>query len=416
MLPLGRVSPYRLDTPEIREKEQLLARLAGKLESALHPESAFGLRKALAGIHSYYSNMIEGDSTEPITAELAISGAITFAPGSNAEKYVIQAKAGILASAAMQKSLAAGADPLTVDFIKFLHFEFTSRLPPEWLVMTDPDGKEILTVPGAFRTGFVKVGTHIAPAPHEIVGLVNALAEFPKIIGRTLSSIMLQHHRLAWIHPFADGNGRTTRLFTEALLLNSVANGNGLWCLSRGLAKNAEKYKAYLRAADISSGGSDGRGELSQKQSEVFAGFMLDVAIDQADFMSERLEIDSLKQRIELLCQERYTVLKRDKRASMILSAAMFEGPLERGRVGGLVGLSARRGQEIARELIDDGLLTSRSDKGRLMPAFPMYAMGYLVPSLFPLDNPRAAMRDYLEKIRLRSSTLGNARRSPGGM
>lgn len=75
----------------------------------------------------------------------------------------------------------------------------------------------------------------------------------------------------------------------------------------------------------------------------------------------------------------------------------IVRGSVERGAVGGLVGLSSRRGRDIAKECLDDGLLTSVSEKSALLPRFPMYAMAYLFPNLFPLDNPRAAMREYLE-------------------
>lgn len=399
MLPLGRLSPYPLEAADIRERELELASLAGRLAAALHPSSSASLKVALAGVHSYYSNLIEGPSTEPIAAEMAIAGRLVPKAGTKDEKYFIQAHAGIEAAFLMQERLKdPNANPASAEFIRFLHLEFSSRLPDEFLWVEGPDGKKERVIPGEFRTGHVRVGVHIPPDPAEVPGLIAALSEFERINGRTLASLMLMHHRLAWIHPFIDGNGRTARLFTEAMLLRSPAAGGGLWCLSRGLAKNATKYKEKLSHADATRRGPhDGRGELSMAAAEDFVRFMLDTAIDQALFMSERLGMDHLEERIEILSRERAQVLGRDERAGRLLTEVIRRGSVDRGRVGELVGLSDRRGRDITRECVEDGLLHSLSEKGALLPRFPMYAMAYLFPNLFPLDNPRTAMREYLE-------------------
>lgn len=398
MMPLSRLSPYPLNAADIREREQELAALAGRLEGALHPNSAAGLREALAGVHSYYSNLIEGPSTEPIAAELAIAGRVAPAADSPEEKYVIQAHAGIETAFLMQAKLQdPKVDPVSADFICFLHREFSSRLPEEMLWVEGPDGARVKLVPGEFRAGHVQVGRHIPPDPVEVPELIVALSEFSRIHGRTLASLMLMHHRFAWVHPFFDGNGRTARLLTEAMLLRSPAGGAGLWCLSRGLAKNAKSYKAKLADADSPARGAyDGRGGLSQAAAEDFVRFMLDTAIDQARFMSERLAFDDLAGRIKVLCDERAQVLGRDERAARLLTEVVMRGSVERGSVGDLVGLSDRRGRDITRECLADGLITSASEKGLLLPHFPMWVMAYLFPNLFPLDNPRSAMREYL--------------------
>jgi Fic family protein len=55
------------------------------------------------------------------------------------------------------------------------------------------------------------------------------------------------HHRLLWIHPFLDANGRVARLVSYAVLRESLDTG-GLWSISRGLAKNEQIYKQHLAA------------------------------------------------------------------------------------------------------------------------------------------------------------------------
>jgi Fic family protein len=48
------------------------------------------------------------------------------------------------------------------------------------------------------------------------------------------------HHRLAWIHPFLDGNGRVARLMSHATLLDALDTG-AVWSVARGLARNVAR-------------------------------------------------------------------------------------------------------------------------------------------------------------------------------
>ena len=57
-----------------------------------------------------------------------------------------------------------------------------------------------------------------------------------------LIKIALAHHRFTWVHPFNNGNGRTVRLFTYALLLKfgfdvqqggRVLNPTAIFCNNR---------------------------------------------------------------------------------------------------------------------------------------------------------------------------------------
>ncbi len=58
------------------------------------------------------------------------------------------------------------------------------------------------------------------------------------------------HHRLVWIHPFLDGNGRVARLMSHAMLLELLDTGS-LWSIARGLARNVQAYKTHLASCDM---------------------------------------------------------------------------------------------------------------------------------------------------------------------
>ncbi|WP_217639947.1 Fic family protein [Palleronia marisminoris] len=44
------------------------------------------------------------------------------------------------------------------------------------------------------------------------------------------------HHRLLWVHPFLNGNGRVARLMSYAML-RRAPDTLGLWSVARGLAR-----------------------------------------------------------------------------------------------------------------------------------------------------------------------------------
>jgi Fic family protein len=123
--------------------------------------------------------------------------------------------------------------------------------------------------PGALRSSVVSVRRHLAPAPDKLPDFLRRFADFYlPLIQPTPQGIVAAfaaHHRLAWIHPFLDDNGRVTRLFTQAWLHLAVASADGLWTLARGLARRQDHYKAALSNADERRlNDFDGRGYLSE--------------------------------------------------------------------------------------------------------------------------------------------------------
>jgi len=60
----------------------------------------------------------------------------------------------------------------------------------------------------------------------------------------------IAQHRLVWIHPFVDGNGRTARLFTTMLLYMRGYDFKYLFDLSSYYNHNRDAYYAALRTVD----------------------------------------------------------------------------------------------------------------------------------------------------------------------
>lgn len=399
MLPLSRLSFYSLDAPAIRERETALARLVGELQGRLPPPTCTALAETLAGINSYYSNLIEGQGTRPIEAERALQRHIADKPGTPSADLAQLAIAHIKTERWMRAQLHAvpALDVTDPGFLCDLHRHFVSQLPMSMRLVEGDDGQTAINEPGELRARDVAVGQHLAPSPGDVPSLLVAFREGWSRLPKTPAHILLAHHRFAWVHPFLDGNGRIARLLSTAMLARYGLDAGGLWSLSRGLAKRRSDYYRALADADSERRGDhDGRGALSQSAASAFVAFMFEVCEDQIRFMTTRLQIDHLKDRMTRFCAERQLVMGRDPRASSLLLEAMLTGKLERGAAPRLLGLGERAARNVVSECVADGLLTAETHRADLTPRYPVYAAAYLFPHLFEIDDPQAAMRETL--------------------
>jgi len=403
MLPATCLSFYRLESPALRERETAVARLSGELSGRLPPPTRRALAQCLEGINSYYSNLIEGQGTRPIEAERALKRQLAERWPDRASDLAVLAVAHIRTERWMRQLLKddPALDVAGAAFIRELHRHFVSQLPEALRVVTGHEGDAAMpaiNVPGELRSRHVDVGAHRAPPPEELPDLLAAFAQGWSTLPKTPAHILLAHHRFAWIHPFLDGNGRIGRLLSTAMLAQHGLDAEGLWSLSRGLAKRRDRYYEHLALADAPRQGDfDGRGALSQKAATRFVEFMLDTCEDQIGFMTARLQIEHVRDRVARFCAERKLVMDHDERAAPLLIEAMFMGRLERGAAGRLLGLGERAARTVVSECVADGLLVATSPRADLTPAFPVYAAAYLFPHLFEIDDPQAAMRETLQ-------------------
>jgi Fic family protein len=111
--------------------------------------------------------------------------------------------------------------------------------------------------PGIYRRIDIKINksTHIPPNWNKIQDYMDELFLFinkkdpPKY---DLLKTAIAHHRFVWVHPFCNGNGRTVRLFTYAMLvklgfnvdIGRIVNPTAIFCIDR------DKYYSKLSIAD----------------------------------------------------------------------------------------------------------------------------------------------------------------------
>ena len=383
MEPMWIAEGSRLRGPLVDLAVELAARSAGFRRSL--PE---GVRTALADLvramNCYYSNLIEGHDTHPVDIERALRDDFSAEP----RKRDLQLEAR--AHVTVQEWIDGGAltgRALTAGAICEIHRRFYALLPPEMLWVTDPEtGERVRVEPGELRRRDVKVGLHVAISPGAVPRFLDHLERAYAKLGRAdaILAAAAAHHRLLWIHPFLDGNGRVARLTTHAMLLDALDTG-GIWSAARGLARNQALYKEHLTRCDLPRRNDlDGRGTLSEEELAGFTRFFLEVCIDQVTFMESLVQPDRLRARILLWAEEEARLGGLPVKAGNVIEAILYRGELTRGEVPGLLGVTDRQARRVVAALGGHGVVVSASTRAPLRLAFPATLASRWMPGLFP--------------------------------
>ena len=121
--------------------------------------------------------------------------------------------------------------------------------------------REGSTSPGIFRDSPVAISQskHVPPAAGIVPSMMKDLVEFANKTNMPQQDLLktaVVHHRLAWIHPYDNGNGRVTRLVTYAMLVKQgfiddkgfhILNPTAVFCNDR------QQYYDMLAVADDNS-------------------------------------------------------------------------------------------------------------------------------------------------------------------
>jgi Fic family protein len=378
---LGESSPYRVTLTDLAL--ELAQRSAGFRRSL--PQSLLSsLATLVRSMNCYYSNLIEGHDTHPIDIERALHG--DYSKDSKKRNLQLEAEAHI----AVQEWIDAGGiteRAETADAIREIHRRFCAALPEELLWAEDPATHERMkVVPGELRSGEIAVGDHIAISAPAVPRFLQRFEGMYGHLGKTetILAAAAAHHRLLWIHPFLDGNGRVARLMSHATLLETLDTG-AVWSVARGLARNVNAYKGHLAACDQTRRNDlDGRGNLSEENLAEFTRFFLTTCLDQVTFMETLMQPDSLRARILLWTEEEIRLDRLPSKSSAILEAVLYRGELPRGEAAGIVGTGDRHARRVVAALIQRGVLVAATSRAPLRLAFPAALASRWMPGLFP--------------------------------
>ena len=345
------------------------------------------LADLVRAMNCYYSNLIEGHATHPVDIEKALAGKYSHDPKKRDLQY--EARAHITVQRWIDEGHLRG-NATTVAGIRDLHLRFSELLPDGLLVASDPlTGSRVRVVPGELRRDDVKVGQHIPMSAGAVPRFLKRFEEIYTPLGKSeaILAAAAAHHRLLWIHPFVDGNGRVARLMSHAVLLETLDTG-AVWSVARGLARNVGHYKQHLMNCDHPRRNDlDGRGALSEEALAVFTEFFLKTCLDQVRFMEELVQPDRLRGRIMAWAEEEIKAGALPLQSGQVLEAVLFRGELPRADVAPLLGVTDRHARRAVSALLDRGVLVSEGPRDSLFITFPAALASGWMPGLFP-DPP----------------------------
>lgn len=393
----SRLEPCLLDAipVEITDLIASLTAAAERLGHRLHPRTTANLADLVRVMNCYYSNLIEGHNTKPRDIERALADDLDQAE--TRRNLQVEARAHIHVQRMIDRRYVQGTlpEPASADFLRSLHRAFYDEAP-EAMLMIEGGSRRFRMEPGAFRAEpcqNVAVGRHIPPDSDQVEAFMRYFERRytlePLGKGGRIIAMAASHHRLNYIHPFPDGNGRVSRLMSHAMGLSAGIGAFGLWSVSRGLArglKSRQEYKQMMDHADSPRQGDlDGRGNLSRKALTEFIAWFLQVCLDQVSFMGALFEFDHLAGRLR-----RYVERQQLKpQAFHILERALLQGEMPRGEAQRVTGLKERSARMVLGSLVEQGILGSETPKGPVSLRFPSDAVDLLFPRLFG-DSPAA--------------------------
>jgi Fic family protein len=397
--------PSEATMAPLLERANDLQRAAVALGAASGQLAQQELRGLLRSMNSYYTNRIEGEHTRPSDIERALQK--DYSSNADLARRQRLAVAHIQAEARCEARLAQGLVAERAELgdkpanqqaahaaqwlyeppsLQWLHRELFGALPADELRLSDGSAM----TPGEFRTRGVAVGRHEAPA---WASLGAFLARWSQVYGgmrrgeASIVAFAAAHHRLTWMHPFLDGNGRVARLHTH-LLTHALGLAGGLWSPLRGFARTADRYKALLQAADEHRRGDlDGRGNLSQAALVEWIGYVLDTCIDQVTFMAQQLDVTGMRERMLAALTFEAAVVKSGVRPQALIPLHYLfatQGTLGRAEFKTLMGLGDRVATATIAALLARGFVASDTPYGALRFAVPHHALRFYFPALWP--------------------------------
>jgi Fic family protein len=365
-----------------------IQRAVAVLGQGLHPDSAGELADLVRVMNCYYSNHIEGHNTRPRDIERALAGAESEA---ETRPLALEARANVIVQRSIDKMHREGILPrsTSVAFLTWVHKSFYYEMPDEFRFVVELDGAMEPIIPGPMRQegdSEVAVGRHLPPSSGRVAAFMDHFYKGFQIAacsaGGRIIAIAPAHHRLNSVHLFPDGNGRVSRLMSHAIALEAGIGGQGLWSVTRRLARGLADRGQYKRMMDMADtprrGDRDGRGNLSEAALKTCCKWFLKVTLDQIVFSAKLFDLGGLEKRYRRLVEDTVD----DKRAPDLISAVLRYGTLKRGEAQIVLKTSRRTARNTLSKLTSAGYLSSASPKTPVRLAFPLDYRERLFPNL----------------------------------
>lgn len=380
--PLTPSGGYPADVLAIADELPLLV---GRLQGSIAPETAKRVGELMRITNSYYSNLIEGQFIEPASLAPWVKVRVPKELRELAFTHVVVQEV-------LERTVNRYPD---LTWKMLFSREVLGAVHRRLFEGASDDDLRVeagqLMMPGKLRDEAQKnvfVGDHAAPG-WESVGAM--IARMKEVYGAAqdprsqLLGAVAFHHRLAFTHPFKDGNGRLIRMMTH-LQLVKIGLGSPLWSIFRGLARRRDDYYAKLRAADQPRRGDlDGRGQLTQAGLINFVRFMLEVCKEQVLYTTEAMAVHTLRDRLERIVRYEPRFIDAGVRpeAARALHMLLIQGQASRSDFKVFLGLGDRAAIEQLKVLIQLQLVEAPTPKSReVYPGLPVWFAQLVFPDL----------------------------------
>ena len=380
---------------ELKDLAQAVIVASATLEGRIAKETATALGDRLRFLNSYHSNLIEGHKTSVLDIEAALKQDYA---SDEQKRYAQQLCAAHVQTERRFMGEVATAPPENIchfDFVSRIHRIFYEQLPDEHQFTHSQGGFTKHSVkPGQLRDsqisldgGMTTHGPHVSRLPRKFEEFGNLYNPSNYHGDERLIAAAAAHHRLVWLHPFRDGNGRVTRLFSGLYLAAIGINRGNLWSLSRGFSRDKQWYMTNLQSADSPA---DDRRSFDQAFFADYCLYFLEVCLDQVTFMDKILGLNRIDARIDGYIKDRDKVRGAlhplDQRAGKLLKALFLQGTISRGDARSVMGMesqSDRHARRIVSQLIGEGLVCSTSHRAPLTIGFPAKVLRFYFPDIF---------------------------------
>ena len=375
-------------TPKIDSlKTDILAEIH-RLSHGLHPKITAEISDFMLTVNSYYTNAMEGNPSKLKDINKALNG--QFAAETSARNFQLEHVAHIRTQKKMEQRLSNEKDLniCSPEFLCWIHKTFYEALPTKMQTTRTESGEIIPIIPGEIREQGIVVGLHHAPERRsEIAALLDTFSKRLNPLKlnplEKLTALAASHHRLLWIHPFADGNGRVARLFTAAFAERAGIAANHLWSASRAFARNRVAYDEHLTRADQPPRNSfDGRGPLSEEGLIAFCEYFLACCLDQIKYTAGLLALEGLETRFKRILRISVDEGTLSAGSCEVMERLFYQGEIVRGDVQKICHVKERRASTIIRELLETEFAHSPSAHGPLRLKISPETATYLFPDL----------------------------------
>ncbi len=382
---------------ELKDMAQQVVIASATLDGRIAPKTAQSLGDRLRLLNSYHSNLIEGHKTSVLEIEAALNRDFL---QDEAKRYTQELCAAHVRAERQLMRQVMSQPPENIcafDFVALIHRLFYEQLPERHQFIHNGEGFSAHGVmAGRMRNTNVSMDSGRTAHGPDAAVLPDCYDAFCRAYrpdrfhgDEKLIAAAASHHRLAWLHPFRDGNGRVARLFSGLYLTLAGINQSNLWSLSRGFSRNKQWYMTNLQSADSPNADNTG---FDQDFFADYCFYFLETCLDQITFMDQVLGLQRIDARIDSYMMDRDK--KRgapdplDQRATKLLKALFLQGTIPRGMARTVMGMESqtdRHARRIVSRLLKEGLVQSASSRAPLEIGFPTPVLRYYFPDLFDL-------------------------------